>query len=93
MDIGATWLSCSLPVSGRREVLLRAASMQEHLRQEAYLGAVVGRYANRIAGSRFEINGVEYQVDANEKANSLHGGSAGFDKKNAGRSSLSQHKA
>lgn len=80
MDIGATWLSCSLPVSGRREVLLRAENMQEHLKQEAYLGAVVGRFANRIAGSRFEINGLEYQVDANEKTNSLHGGTVGFDK-------------
>lgn len=84
MDIGATWLSCLLPISGGREVLLRAKSMQDHLEKGAYLGAIVGRYANRIAESRFEINNVEYQLDANEKINSLHGGSVGFDKRRWG---------
>lgn len=43
-----------------------------------YFGAVVGRYANRIAGSRFELDGVTHTVAANEGDNCLHGGPGGF---------------
>ncbi len=46
-----------------------------------YLGATCGRYANRIAGGRFELDGQTIQVDRNEGANHLHGGIAGFDTK------------
>jgi len=46
-----------------------------------YLGATCGRYANRIAGGRFQLDGRQIQVDRNEGANSLHGGSRGFDLK------------
>ncbi|MDG4870587.1 hypothetical protein P8631_21545, partial [Guyparkeria sp. 1SP6A2] len=39
MDIGATWLSCTLPVNGEsREVLLRSPNMAEHMKQGAYFG-------------------------------------------------------
>lgn len=44
-----------------------------------YVGATCGRYANRIAGGRFVLDGREVQVDRNEGANHLHGGAAGFD--------------
>nr|MCD4629244.1 galactose-1-epimerase [Proteus mirabilis]MCD4637966.1 galactose-1-epimerase [Proteus mirabilis] len=50
MDIGATWLSCIVPVNGyRRDVLLGSADMKAHQQQTAYFGATVGRFANRIA--------------------------------------------
>ena len=39
-----------------------------------YFGATVGRYANRIGGAKFTLNGVEYPLQANEKGNILHGG-------------------
>jgi len=39
---------------------------------------VVGRWANRIAGARFSLDGVEYKVDANQPPNLLHGGFTGF---------------
>lgn len=45
----------------------------------AYLGATIGRYANRIADSRFRLDGVAIELDANEGANQLHGGPIGFD--------------
>lgn len=45
-----------------------------------YFGCVVGRYANRIAGGRFSLDGTTYQVPVNG-VNSLHGGIVGFDQK------------
>jgi len=48
--------------------------------QPNYFGVTVGRYANRIAGARFTLDGQTYQLPANDGANSLHGGGAGYDK-------------
>ena len=48
---------------------------------EAYFGATIGRYGNRIGGGRFSLNGVEYRLGANENGNTLHGGVEGFDQK------------
>jgi aldose 1-epimerase len=49
---------------------------------KTYMGSVVGRYGNRIAKGQFTIDGKQYQVDTNEKGNTLHGGKEGFDRKN-----------
>ena len=46
-----------------------------------YLGATVGRFANRIAGAKFELDGKTYQLAANEPPNHLHGGEIGFNKR------------
>jgi len=45
-----------------------------------FWGQTVGRYANRIAGGRFTLDGKTYQLPQNDKTNSLHGGTVGFDK-------------
>lgn len=45
------------------------------------IGATIGRFANRIGGARFMLNGQEYRLHANEGVNTLHGGKDGFDKK------------
>ena len=46
-----------------------------------YLGAIVGRFANRIARGRFELDGTICQVPQNDGAHSLHGGTQGFDRR------------
>lgn len=47
---------------------------------KAFFGALIGRYANRIAHGKFELDGKTYQVPKNDGENSLHGGTRGFDK-------------
>ena len=75
MDWGATWLSARLH---GQELLLGHASPEAYRTGTAYLGAVVGRVANRIAGSRFTLQGREHRLTPNEGANQLHGGPGGF---------------
>ncbi|WP_075180743.1 galactose-1-epimerase [Pantoea sp. 1.19] len=81
MDWGATWLSARIPLpdGSVREALLGGASPDAWLRQSAYLGATVGRYANRIAAAR--LNRTGQQLVANQGENQLHGGPEGFDKR------------
>ena len=83
MDWGATLLSCRVPMKDGsvRETLLGCETPEDYLNQSAYLGATVGRYANRIANSQFERNGVTVKVRANQGAHQLHGGPDGFDKR------------
>ncbi len=63
------------------DVVLGRASLEEYINNAGYIGAAIGRHANRIAKGEFEINGVRYQAGVNENTNSLHGGITGFDQK------------
>ena len=63
------------------DVVLGYDSLQGYLSDQCFLGAIVGRYGNRIAKGSFEIDGQKYQLPLNNGENSLHGGPEGFDKK------------
>jgi aldose 1-epimerase len=65
----------------RADVVLGFDAVAPYLSQTAFLGAVVGRYANRIARARFVLDGVTYQLKPNDGQNLLHGGARGFDKR------------
>lgn len=78
-NAGAAWMSCRVPVRGAvREVLLGYQTPADYLTQPGYLGAIVGRYANRIAGAAFELDGQRFALQANEGEHQLHGGPGGF---------------
>ncbi|ACS84974.1 galactose-1-epimerase [Musicola paradisiaca] len=79
MDWGATWLSCQIPLSDTetREILLGCAPVQ-YPQQNAYLGASVGRYANRIARATLHYDGNDIALAANQGRHQLHGGPDGF---------------
>ena len=61
-------------------VVLGFDRLEPYITASPYFGAVVGRYANRIANARFTIDGREQRVSSNDPPNHLHGGFKGFDK-------------
>lgn len=62
------------------DVVLGFDTLEDYLRQDKYIGALIGRYANRIGGARFPLDGRDYALAANDGPNHLHGGNVGFDK-------------
>ena len=76
-DYGGTIISIKTPDrSGKlTDVCLGYDSLSDYERADGYLGALVGRVANRIAGASFELDGETYTLYANDGANCLHGGS------------------
>jgi len=62
------------------DVALGFDTLADYLAQDKYIGALVGRCANRIAGGRFLLGGREWILLANDGPNHLHGGGVGFDK-------------
>jgi aldose 1-epimerase len=63
------------------DIVLGFETIDEYVRNPRYFGALIGRHANRIAGGKFSLNGIEYQLPQNNGANHLHGGCRGFDKR------------
>ena len=74
----------SLEVRGRdgttADVVLGYDTAAEYLAKPQYFGASVGRYANRIRGGKFTLDGHQYQLTVNDGTNHLHGGKRGLDK-------------
>ena len=62
------------------DIVLGFDSLSDYVSNNSpYLGALIGRFGNRIANGKFSIDGVEYTVAQNNGANHLHGGTVGFD--------------
>jgi aldose 1-epimerase len=67
--------------SGRYDnVVLGFDSLADYLGCRSYVGALIGRFSNRIACGRFKLEGVPYALAINDAPNSSHGGAVGFDK-------------
>ena len=82
MTYGAIITSIQTPDrNGKRaDIVLGFDSLAGYVAGSPYFGAVVGRYANRIARGQFTLDGVAYHLARNNGPNSLHGGQRGFDK-------------
>ncbi len=68
----------NLVVSGKNteptDVVLGRDSLEEYLDNDGFFGAVIGRFANRIRNSSFDIDGVTYNVSPNKEGFTIHGG-------------------
>ena len=80
LDYGATVQSICVPDRNRRlvDVVLGYDSPADYATRKGYLGATVGRVANRISGAAFSLNGRTYELAKNNGENHLHGGIRGF---------------
>ena len=82
MTRGATVVNLYTPDRNGKlgDIALGFSSLDSYTDKVPYFGAVVGRYANRIANGRFTLEGKTYQLAKNNGPNALHGGLKGFDK-------------
>jgi aldose 1-epimerase len=83
LTFGSVLQSVSVPDrSGRFDsVVLGKPDLESYLEDTRYLGPVVGRYCGRIGGARFRLDGVVYDLPANDGPNHLHGGPDGFQRR------------
>jgi aldose 1-epimerase len=82
MTYGAIITSIRVPDRNGKmdDVVLGYDTLDSYVRNPSYFGAIVGRYANRIANGKFTLDGKEYTLATNNGPNHLHGGTKGFDK-------------
>jgi|HubBroStandDraft_6_1064221.scaffolds.fasta_scaffold39129_3 aldose 1-epimerase len=82
MTFGGTVVSIKVPDRNGKlgDVILGYDDLQGYLTNNPYLGAIAGRYANRIARARFSLDGREYLLPKNDGENTLHGGVLSFGK-------------
>jgi aldose 1-epimerase len=82
ITFGATLQSLLTPdrTGHAADIVLGYDDLATYVAKPRFLGATAGRYANRIAGAKFTLDGKPYTLAANNGPNSLHGGTKGFDK-------------
>lgn len=83
-NYGARMVGFLVPDKDKKpvDVVIGYGSIKDFLTaDEAYFGAIVGRYGNRIANGKFSLDGKTYQLDQNNGVNTLHGGRTGFHKR------------
>ncbi|TDU62554.1 aldose 1-epimerase [Prosthecobacter fusiformis] len=83
MTYGGILVSVKVPdkAGAMADVVLGFDTLEPYLGKHPHFGCITGRYANRIGGAEFEIDGVTYEVTANSGKNHIHGGRDAFDKK------------
>ncbi|MDR1149712.1 MAG: galactose mutarotase [Spirochaetaceae bacterium] len=81
-SIGASIVSIIVPDANKktRDICLGYSTLEAYTRNKGFLGVTVGRFANRIGGCAFTLNGKTYKLYDNDGGSSLHGGRRGFDK-------------
>jgi aldose 1-epimerase len=81
ISYGATLISVETPDRDGKNanITLSFPSLEGYLQRHPYFGSTVGRYANRIAGGKFTLDGKTYTLAKNNGPNHLHGGLKGFD--------------
>lgn len=79
-DLGATLVAWLAPDRAGRlaDILLGHDAPADYYGASTYMGALIGRWANRIGGAHFALDGIDYALDRNENGNLLHGGANGF---------------
>lgn len=82
-DFGAAVQSLCVPDKDGKlaDVVLGYDTLDEYVKGDSCHGATIGRYANRIGGAKFTLNGTEYKLTENDNGNSLHGGAFGYNKR------------
>lgn len=82
-NLGATWVSANMPnrYDVFENILLGYDHAEGYLKDTYYMGATVGRFANRIHQASFSIEGTTYLLEKNDGENTNHGGLSGFHKK------------
>lgn len=82
LTLGATIQALEVPDrdGNAADVVLGYATAAEYLAKPQYFGATVGRYANRIRGGTFRLDGKTFNLGKNDGPNHLHGGVQGLDK-------------
>ncbi len=63
-----------------KDIVLGYNKLEDYITESPYFGSIIGRYGNRIAKGKFNLNGTEYELATNNDENHLHGGNIGFDK-------------
>ena len=81
-SLGASIISLKVPSkNGIDDIVLGYKNFEGYLHNKYYFGATVGRFANRISGAEFTLEGKRFHLNENKPGYTLHGGSGGFAKK------------
>ncbi|WP_370980799.1 aldose epimerase family protein [Agaribacterium sp. ZY112] len=82
-DYGATLVGLMAPGRGGEscDIIVGYFNVESYAKSNFYMGATIGRFGNRIANGKFELNGKSYNLDCNNGPNHLHGGLEGFDQR------------
>ena len=83
INLGAAVQSLLAPDRNGRldDIVLGYDTLEGYWRDIHYMGGVIGRYANRIAGGRFTLDGITHSLPRDHHGHHLHGGATGFDKR------------